>query len=94
MSYLIGYDIREPRRLTRIHKRMTKHATPIQYSVFLLEGGETQLQACLAEVLKIFDKKVDDLRVYPLPKGSGQWYLGKSILPEEIIWTALPFSVE
>lgn len=94
MSYLIGYDIRDPRRLSRIHKRMTKYATPVQYSVFLLEGGEIQLRACLSELLAIFDKKVDDLRVYPLPKGAGQWHLGKSVLPEGIIWTALPFSME
>jgi len=41
----------------------------------------------------IFNKKEDDLRVYPLPTNTTQWRLGKSSLPEGIIWTALPTSL-
>ena len=33
MQYLIGYDIADPKRLQRIHRRMTSYATPIQYSI-------------------------------------------------------------
>ena len=40
--------------------------------------------------MTIFDKKEDDLRIYPLPGNSAQWRLGKSCLPEGIIWTAMP----
>ena len=39
-KYLIGYDIANPKRLCRIHRAMKTHATPIQYSIFLLEGNE------------------------------------------------------
>lgn len=92
MQYLIGYDITDPKRLNKIHKRMCNHATPIQYSIFLLEGGKKELQDCLDDILEVFNKKEDDLRVYPLPKGAKQWHLGKPILPEGIIWTVLPLN--
>ncbi|HHW7566765.1 TPA: CRISPR-associated endonuclease Cas2 [Mannheimia haemolytica] len=35
MNYLIGYDITEPKRLQKVHQRLIKYATAIQYSVFL-----------------------------------------------------------
>ncbi|WP_044469488.1 CRISPR-associated endonuclease Cas2 [Mannheimia massilioguelmaensis] len=94
MQYLIGYDIANPKRLQKIHKRMVKFSTPIQYSIFLYEGNVEKLKACLNDVLTIFNKKEDDLRVYPLPTGAKQWQLGKAILPEGIIWTALPFNTQ
>ncbi|OAQ15398.1 CRISPR-associated protein Cas2 [Bibersteinia trehalosi Y31] len=90
MQYLIGYDITNPKRLIKVHKRMTKYATPLQYSIFLLEGTNKLLQECLNDVLTLLDKKQDDLRVYPLSSGTKQWQVGKAILPEGIIWTALP----
>lgn len=92
MQYLIGYDISEPKRLQKIHKRMAKFSTPIQYSIFLYEGKITDLENYLKEILTIFNKKEDDLRVYPLPNNAKQWQLGKPVLPEGIIWTALPFN--
>jgi len=93
MQYLIGYDIADPKRLQRIHRRMTKYATPIQYSIFLFEGSEKLLAQCLTEVMQIFHKKEDDLRIYPLPHHCSQWRLGKASLPQGIIWTALPISL-
>lgn len=92
-QYLIGYDISDPKRLQRIYRKMTHYATPIQYSIFLLDGSEKLLKQCLAEIMLIFNKKEDDLRVYPLPTNTAQWRLGKSSLPEGIIWTALPTSL-
>lgn len=92
MNYLIGYDISEPKRLQKIYKRLTKYATPIQYSVFLFEGTSSELKNCLDELLKCLNKSEDDLRVYPIHANTKQWQLGKSVLPEGIIWTALPFN--
>ena len=42
------------------------------------------LKLCL-----IFNKKEDDLRVYPLPTNTTQWRIGKSSLPEGIILDSL-----
>lgn len=90
MRYLIGYDITESKRLQKVYKRLCKYATPLQYSLFLFEGKYSELQACLKMVLGIFDKAEDDLRVYPLQADIKQWQLGREILPEGIIWAALP----
>ena len=92
MKYLIGYDISDEKRLQKIYKRMTGFATPIQYSIFLFEGNLEYLQKSLDDILNIFNKKEDDLRIYPLPKNGNQWQLGKLILPEGIVWTALPIN--
>lgn len=91
-QFLIGYDIADPKRLQRIYRRMQGYATPIQYSVFLFEGSPVRLKACIDDILKIFHKKEDDLRIYPLPPNSAQWQIGKNRLPEGIIWTALPLA--
>lgn len=90
MQYLIGYDITDEKRLQKIYKRMVKYATPIQYSVFLFDGAAKELQLCIDDVLTVFNKKEDDLRVYPLPANAKQWQLGKTIFPEGIIFTVLP----
>ncbi|MFC0322785.1 CRISPR-associated endonuclease Cas2 [Gallibacterium melopsittaci] len=92
MQYLIGYDISDEKRLQRIYKKMVKYATPIQYSIFLFEGTQNELNACINQILEIFNQKEDDLRVYPLPKYGKKWQFGKSVLPEGIIWTVLPQS--
>lgn len=89
MKYLIGYDISNPKRLQRLHRRMQKHATPVQYSVFLFEGNARALQSCLDEALSIIEKKEDDLRLYPLTVPLKRWELGKPVLPDGIVWTAL-----
>ena len=92
MQYLIGYDITDEKRLQKIHKIMTKYATPIQYSIFLFEGMRKELQHCIDDVMTVFHKKKDDLRIYPLPSNGKQWQLGKAVLPEGIIWTSLPLN--
>ena len=94
MHFLVGYDISDEKRLQRIHKVMAKHATPIQYSIFLIEGERKGLQACIDDVMRFFHKKEDDLRVYPLPSNGKQWHLGKAVLPEGVIWTALPLNTQ
>lgn len=92
MQYLIGYDISQPKRLQKLYKRIINYATPVQYSIFLFEGTNADLQICINEILSIIDKKEDDVRIYPLAKGGKQWSLGKKILPEGILWSALPQS--
>lgn len=89
-SYIIGYDIANPKRLIRIHRTMKKHATPLQYSIFLLEGSETDVQRCIDRILPLMDAKEDDLRCYPLPKRGDRFRIGKPVLPEGIVWTGLP----
>lgn len=89
-SWLIGYDITDPRRLSRIHRVMTNRAMPIEYSIFLFIGSETALAECLASVSGLIDPRTDDVRCYTLPARGHQERIGRATLPTGIQWTGLP----
>ena len=86
MQYLIGYDISDSKRLQRFHRKLSRYALPLQYSIFLFEGTEQELMACLNKLLNILNKKEDDLRVYPLPSNGKIWQIGKPLFPDGIVY--------
>jgi len=88
--YVIGYDISDPRRLQKVHREMLRHAAPLEYSIFLLEGNGDDAKRCMDSVLKLIHAGQDDVRCYPLPAHGLQLRLGKMVLPEGILWTGLP----
>ena len=89
-SFVIGYDIANPRRLQRVHRLMCKFAIPIEYSVFLLVGSLSEKNRCLLQVADLIKAGEDDVRCYPLPSRGFQVRVGRSSLPEGIQWTGLP----
>ena len=92
-DWVIGYDIADPRRLARVYRRLCAHATPLEYSVFLLVGSEHAKAQCLAEVAGIIDGKADDVRCYALPGRGFQARIGRASLPLGVTWTGLPAAV-
>lgn len=89
-SWVIGYDITDPRRLQRIYRVMLKHATPLEYSIFLLTGTEHAHRKCMDAITPLIDPATDDLRSYPLPQNGIRHRIGKPTLPPGIYWSALP----
>lgn len=89
-AFVIGYDIANPRRLSRVHREMRKHATPIEYSVFVLVGSEHAKDACLEQMSRLMKQDEDDVRCYPLPERGFQGRIGRASLPDGIQWTGLP----
>lgn len=89
-DYLIGYDVRKRSRLQKIHRKMMGYAVPVQYSIFLFTGTDTELKECIAAVKPILDLKVDDLRCYRLPTQGFRGRLGTAVLPEGVFYGALP----
>ena len=87
---IICYDIACPRRLGRIHRLLKKHATPLQYSVFLFSGTDAALQTCLQKLQTLMDPRHDDIRAYPLPQRGLRWAIGQPALPKGIYWGGLP----
>lgn len=92
-AYVIGYDIANPRRLQRVHREMCKHATPLEYSVFLLVGSELAKDHCLAQMAGLIEDGEDDVRCYPLPVRGFQGRVGRANLPAGIQWTGLPAAI-
>jgi CRISPR-associated protein Cas2 len=92
-TFLIGYDIADPRRLQQVHKVMLRHAAPIEYSIFLLDGSEADVALCLREVEPLMEAREDDVRCYPLPVRGLQTRIGRACLPAGIVWTGLPTGI-
>lgn len=89
-NWVIGYDITSPKRLQKVYRAMLGHATPLEYSVFLLSGTVSQKDKCLADIQNLIDVREDDLRCYPLPSRGMQERIGRATLPDGIGWTGLP----
>lgn len=89
-TFVIGYDICDPRRLQRVHRAMLDHAAPIEYSIFLLDGDVRLARICMDEILSLIDLREDDLRCYPLPVRGMQGRIGLVALPAGIVWTGFP----
>jgi len=92
-AFIIGYDIASPRRLQRVHREMCKHATPLEYSVFLLVGDQPAKDRCLAKMAALIESGEDDVRCYPLPVRGFQGRVGRASLPPGIQWTGLPAGI-
>ena len=75
-AWLICYDIRDPRRLVRVHRLMRNECTPLQYSVFLCEVTKRELRTLLERTRRIIDEEVDDVRAYRIEARAGIRTLG------------------
>lgn len=54
-SYIVSYDIMDPKRLHTVHKTMKGFGDPIHYSVFrcnLTDKGKVELMAALTDIVK------------------------------------------
>jgi len=88
-EFVVCYDIRDPRRLGRLHRFLIKYTVPLQFSVFLFTGDDRQLDHLLAKAETYIDPKIDDLRAYPLPARGLKVRLGKPALPDGIQFGSL-----
>jgi CRISPR-associated protein Cas2 len=80
--WLIAYDIRDPRRLVRVHKLLAGAAVPVQYSVFAAAGGRRAMQELAAAIGAKIDPRVDDVRFYPVPERIEAYTIGSTMLPD------------
>lgn len=74
--WLVCYDIADPRRLRRVHRYLSRHALPCQYSVFILAASEEQAEAHCDALARLIEERVDDVRMYCIPQRVEFWPLG------------------
>lgn len=86
--WLIAYDIRCPRRLTRLHQWLLRRATPLQYSVFLGRYDRAELAELCRQIEARIDPRADDVRLYPVPDHPRLRALGVQRTPDHW-WRAL-----
>lgn len=86
-AWLVSYDIREPRRLRRVHKCLRREGVPAQYSVFTVEADDEEISQLLDRIEALIDSRVDDVRAYHLPHACTVWSLGCQDWPAGITLT-------
>lgn len=64
--YLVAYDIREDRRLRRVHRTMKGYGWSMQYSVFICDLDAMELTAMRMDLSGIIDHRVDSVAVIDL----------------------------
>ncbi len=65
--YLIAYDIRHPKRLSKTHKYLKKKGgLALQKSLFAWTGSVQNLEKLKKGLTQYIDEQEDDLRIYPI----------------------------
>jgi CRISPR-associated protein Cas2 len=81
-SWLIAYDIANPRRLQRVHRRLREQAVPVQYSVFTTRCSAARIGSIRADIATLIKGREDDVRFYPVPEPAHLFVYGRRALPE------------
>jgi len=82
---LVCYDIRDPRRLIRVHRFLRNEGFPVQYSVFTVPLTPRRLKWLLGELTELIDERVDDVRAYPLPTDPERVTYGRQRFPDGVM---------
>jgi CRISPR-associated protein Cas2 len=71
--YLLAYDIRDPRRLRRVHLAAKDFGDALQYSLFVCDLARVELVAMRARLLGEMHLDVDSVAIFDLgpPAGRG-----------------------
>lgn len=76
--YLLAYDIRDPKRLQRVHYYLRRRALAAQQSVFFLYATDIELNQTLDDMAKRIHRHRDDVRAYPITHPAEVWLAGPS----------------
>ena len=64
--YLVAYDIREDKRLRRVHKTMKGYGWALQYSVFVCDLDAIELLAMRTDLGEIIHHALDSIAIVDL----------------------------
>ncbi len=71
--YLLAYDVRDPRRLRRVHQVAKDFGEPLQYSVFVCDLSRVELVGLKSRLLDEMHTREDSVGIFALgpPRGRG-----------------------
>ncbi|ACY49770.1 CRISPR-associated endonuclease Cas2 [Rhodothermus marinus] len=69
--YLVCYDIRQSKRLQRMHRLMAGYGDPLQYSVFLCLLSRAEVVTMLDAIKEVINQREDSVLVVDLGKVKG-----------------------
>ena len=68
-DFILCYDISDEKRLAKIAKKVERKAFRIQKSIYIMyDTSKEELLKLIEDVIKIFNEKEDDLRIYTIKK--------------------------
>ncbi len=71
-TFLVTYDIRDDRRLKKVHRTMKNFGDHLQYSVFECQFNSVELLQCRAALAEIIDHRVDQVLFVDLGPSEGR----------------------
>ena len=70
--YLLAYDIRDQRRLRRVHRVATDFGDPLQYSLFICDLTPVELARMKALLIEEMKTTEDSVSIFDLGPPSGR----------------------
>lgn len=64
--YLVSYDIKDDKRLQRIHRYLKGKGIHLQKSVFYCVFTKEELRKVISEIDRLINDREDDVRFYPV----------------------------
>jgi CRISPR-associated protein Cas2 len=64
--YLLAYDIREPRRLRRVHRLAKDFGEPLQYSLFVCDLTRVELSRLKGQLYDAMKTTEDSVSIFDL----------------------------
>lgn len=75
--WLLAYDIASPKRWQRIHRIARSRFHRVNYSVFIGQAPDREIENIAAELALLIDDRADDVRFYALPRQARTWIGGR-----------------
>jgi CRISPR-associated protein Cas2 len=86
VKYLLCYDIKNPRRLRRVHRLVRDWGLPVQFSVFEIELIADKLELLLIELAKLIEISEDSVMLYRLSPNQERICLGLGEITQDIFF--------
>lgn len=64
--YIVSYDIRDPKRLYKVHKKMRGYGNQLQYSVFLCDLSEKEKVIMTSDLAELINTVEDSIMIVGL----------------------------
>lgn len=82
VELLVCYDIRNERRLRRIHRCMRAWGMPLQYSVFYCRLVPQARRRMENRLRQLMDQRTDDIRIYGIQSLAETQFIGSHPMPD------------
>lgn len=75
--FVVCYDIKDPKRLKKVHRLISKELLQIQYSIYYGTLFLQDMDALIAKLERIIDSHHDDVKVYQIQSLESAFIKGK-----------------